>query len=99
MPRMRAASRLLPFAWRSASRIVSTARSSSRCPFVRAASPAGSAAGAAAIPILEGLRDATVQIGPFALGQFHCLYAICFILMIPATCGAAFFPAREKALE
>jgi MFS family permease len=54
--------------------------------------------GAAAIPILEGLRDATVQIGPFALGQFHCLYAICFILMIPATCGAAFLPARKKEL-
>jgi MFS family permease len=55
--------------------------------------------GVMAIPILEGLQSAAVQVGPFALGQFHCLYAICFILMIPATCGAAFFPAREKVLE
>jgi MFS family permease len=53
---------------------------------------------AVAIPILERLQDVTVQIGPFALGQFHCFYAICFIIMIPAMCGAVFFPAREKAL-
>jgi hypothetical protein len=53
---------------------------------------------AAAIPILEGLRDTTLQLGPFALGQFHCFYALCFLIMIPAMYGAVFFPAREKEL-
>ncbi len=55
--------------------------------------------GVVAVPILEGLQGAAVRVGPLALGQFHCLYAICFILMFPGMCGAAFFPAREKAVE
>ena len=54
--------------------------------------------GVAAIPILEALQDRTVQIGPFAFDQFHFLYALCFVMMIPAMCAAAFFPAREKQL-
>jgi MFS family permease len=54
--------------------------------------------GLAAIPLLEGLQNTTVQIGPFALGQFQCLYALCFLMMIPGMCAAAFFPAREKQL-
>ncbi len=54
--------------------------------------------GVAAIPLLERLQNTTVQIGPLALGQFHCLYALCFLMMIPAMCGAMFFPAREKQL-
>ena len=54
--------------------------------------------GVAAIPLLEGLQNTTVHLGPLALDQFHCLYALCFLMMIPAMCGAAFFPAREKQL-
>jgi len=54
--------------------------------------------GVTAIPILEALKNTTVRIGPFAFGQFHCFYAISFLLMIPAMCAAAFFPAREKEL-
>jgi MFS family permease len=54
--------------------------------------------GLAAIPILEALQDRIIRIGPFALGQFHCLYALCFLMMIPAMCAAAFFPEREKQL-
>ena len=55
--------------------------------------------GVVAVLILEALKNTAFQIGPFALGQFHCFYVLCFIVMIPAMCSSVFFPAREKELE
>jgi len=45
--------------------------------------------------VVSSLAETGVRLGPFSLGQYGTLYAICAVLVLPAACGALFLrPAR-----
>jgi MFS family permease len=47
--------------------------------------------------IVHLFRNISIHWGPFAMGQYQCLYAICAILMVPCTFGALFLKPRSGA--
>jgi len=52
--------------------------------------------GAVALPILQAMKEVNLHVGLLALGQFHCFYALCSILLVPAILGAVFFAGRSE---
>ena len=48
-------------------------------------------------PIVRMLRDVSVTLGPFQLGQYQCFYTICALLMIPASFGALLLKPVQRS--